>query len=202
MLQQHLLLIFVWMIFCWLHSWFAATGFKKSFQKKFRSGSRYYRLYYTLFAFISLIAVVWFQFNIKTVFVFHPNFLLKGAGIVTGSVGLVIMLLCIKKYFLSLSGLKSLLTEAGAAKLMTDGLHNHLRHPLYLGTFMTLWGAFLFIPYWSLLLSNVVITIYTLIGIRLEEKKLLMEFGTDYSNYMNKVPMLFPWLFFNREKKP
>ena len=42
----------------------------------------------------------------------------------------------------------------------------------------------------------VALTIYVLIGIIFEERKLLREFGQDYANYKSVTPMLIPGLKF------
>jgi protein-S-isoprenylcysteine O-methyltransferase Ste14 len=52
----------------------------------------------------------------------------------------------------------------------------------------------LFFPLLSNLLACVMITFYTLIGIRLEEKKLLNEFGATSADYRRRTPMLVPSL--------
>jgi protein-S-isoprenylcysteine O-methyltransferase Ste14 len=106
--------------------------------------------------------------------------------------GLLIMGICIKKYFLSLSGLKSLFQEKPAHELMIGGIHRYVRHPLYLGTFLAIWGGFLVYPVLSFFISNVVITLYTLTGITFEEKKLVAEFGPAYETYRQQVPKLLP----------
>jgi protein-S-isoprenylcysteine O-methyltransferase Ste14 len=49
-------------------------------------------------------------------------------------------------------------------------------------------------PVLSLFVSNIVITLYTLIGIRFEEKKLVQEFGPAYEKYKEQVPKLIPAL--------
>jgi protein-S-isoprenylcysteine O-methyltransferase Ste14 len=48
------------------------------------------------------------------------------------------------------------------------------------------------------LAAAVGITLYILIGARLEERKLLSQFGEDYRAYQQKVPMFIPGLKFNR----
>ena len=67
-----------------------------------------------------------------------------------------------------------------------------VRHPLYFGTFVFIWGFFIVLPYLSLLICNLVVTIYTLIGIRFEEAKLEKEFGESYKQYKAQVPMIIP----------
>jgi len=38
-----------------------------------------------------------------------------------------------------------------------------------------------------------VLTAYIIIGTRLEEKKLVLEFGESYTKYQHEVPMLIPF---------
>jgi len=51
---------------------------------------------------------------------------------------------------------------------------------------------FLILPYLSVLISNLVITLYTMIAIRFEEAKLIKEFGEEYRIYRKQVPMILP----------
>jgi protein-S-isoprenylcysteine O-methyltransferase Ste14 len=76
--------------------------------------------------------------------------------------------------------------------LETGGLHRYVRHPLYLGTLLLIWSLFLFFPLLSNLLGCMAITLYTLAGIRLEERKLLLRFGSMYADYCKRTPMLIP----------
>ena len=48
--------------------------------------------------------------------------------------------------------------------------------------------------YLSLLIANAIITIYTLVGISFEEKKLLKQFGTEYDEYRRSVPKIIPFI--------
>ncbi|MEO5783334.1 MAG: hypothetical protein ABIQ07_08695 [Ginsengibacter sp.] len=47
-------------------------------------------------------------------------------------------------------------------------------------------------PSISNLIAVIVLTGYVLIGIRLEEQKLLLEYGEQYEQYSKKVPKLIP----------
>lgn len=192
MLLHHVLLGLLWMVYGVLHSVFAALRTKNFFQKILGRGFRHYRLAYTVFAFAGLIALIWFQLGVPTFRLFKTTDATDAAGAVIGISGVLLMVLCIKKYFLNLSGLRSLYQEESHAQLEVTGVHRHVRHPLYLGTFLFLWGLWLLFPSASLLISNSVITVYTLIGLELEEKKLLLQFGQQYSTYQKKVPKLLP----------
>jgi protein-S-isoprenylcysteine O-methyltransferase Ste14 len=46
--------------------------------------------------------------------------------------------------------------------------------------------------YVSTLIVNILLTIYLLIGTILEERKLVIELGDSYRDYMDRVSMLFP----------
>jgi protein-S-isoprenylcysteine O-methyltransferase Ste14 len=76
--------------------------------------------------------------------------------------------------------------------LEQGGLHRYVRHPLYFGTLLFVWALFFVFPYLNNLLACIIITIYTLIGATLEEKKLVKQFGEQYISYKRQVPMLIP----------
>jgi protein-S-isoprenylcysteine O-methyltransferase Ste14 len=125
---------------------------------------------------------------------FTPGLVVLLFGCLIAAAGLVLMLICIKKYFISLSGLLSLVQDNSTNQLIIRGVHRYVRHPLYLGTFAMLWGLLLLMPYLSLLIAITIITGYTLFGIKLEETKLVEEFGESYVSYQRQVPMIIPRL--------
>jgi protein-S-isoprenylcysteine O-methyltransferase Ste14 len=186
------MLVFLWIVFCVLHSLLASIRVKQGLQQRLGKSYSYYRLAYTIFAFITLAGVVLYQLSLPTEPFFQPPHWLVITGYIISGAGLLLMLVCIRKYFMGLSGLRSLFQERPAHDLIITGVHRFVRHPLYLGTFGFLWGMLPVFPFYSLLISNSVITIYTLMGIRLEEEKLIGEFGEDYRRYRREVPMLLP----------
>lgn len=182
----------MWGLFGVLHSVLAGLGVKQQAAKAFPKSFKHYRLLYTLFAFFTLGIVVWYLARLSSPFLFPRTIFTTIIGAGLALIGVAIMAICIKKYFLSLSGLKSLFQERPSHQLMIGGIHRYVRHPLYLGTFMALWGVFLMYPFFSFFISAGVITIYTLIGIRFEERKLIAEFGEAYQRYRQTVPKLIP----------
>jgi protein-S-isoprenylcysteine O-methyltransferase Ste14 len=163
-------------------------------QKQLKKGFKYYRLGYTLFAFVSLVPILYYQISLPTIRMFTPGLVVLLFGCLIAAAGLVLMLICIKKYFISLSGLLSLVQDNSTNQLIIRGVHRYVRHPLYLGTFAMLWGLLLLMPYLSLLIAITIITGYTLFGIKLEETKLVEEFGESYVSYQRQVPMIIPRL--------
>jgi len=158
------------------------------------SQGRYYRLLYSLFAFLSLGAVLALQFSIKSPALASFPLLKYLAGLVIGLPGVALMILSIRKYFLNVSGVKVIFGEDKGPVLELTGIHTYVRHPLYLGTLAVLWSVFLFFPLLNNLIACLAITVYTLIGIRLEERKLLRTFGQQYADYCRRTPMLIPSL--------
>ena len=183
----------LWIVFCVLHSVFASGWVKRKTAAVLPAFMPWYRLAYTLFAFVSLAAVVWYQFKMNSPLLFARTALTNGLGVLIGGAGLLVMALCIKKYFLGLSGLKSLFHAIPAHQLIISGMHRHVRHPLYAGTFLAIWGLFVVLPYGSLLVSNTIITVYTIMAIEFEEQKLVAEFGDDYHRYREQVPKIIPF---------
>jgi protein-S-isoprenylcysteine O-methyltransferase Ste14 len=75
---------------------------------------------------------------------------------------------------------------------VTPSLYQHLRHPLYLGWFMSFW----FTPHMTLghLLFAAVASSYILVAVRLEERDLLALLGEDYRRWRVRTPMFLPRL--------
>lgn len=153
---------------------------------------KYYRLYYSFFAVLSFAAILIYLLNINSYRLFTTTRLTIISGIAVAAAGIAIMSVCVGKYFMQLSGLKGLIHNKTNNELMITGVHKVVRHPLYAGTFIFIWGLLILFPSLSLFISDAIITLYTLIGLRFEEKKLEREFGEAYRAYKEKVPMIIP----------
>lgn len=194
-MNGHLLLAFLWILYGVMHSLLAAHSVKQWVALRFPRLFLRYRLLYTVFAFVTLVLLILYEVRLPTVPVLDASWGYRIAGGVIGGLGLLIMTLCILKYFGKLSGLKTVFRNPvnSGNTLIVSGMHQYVRHPLYLGTFLAIWGLFLIIPVLSLLLSNFIITGYTLIAIRFEETKLISEFGDAYVQYRKRVPAILPY---------
>jgi len=193
MLLNHILLACFWIVYCLMHSVLADLTIKEKVEKILRKSYKYYRLMYAIFAFVSLIAILLFAILMRSFLLYQGKTFLLIIGIIIGFPGFLIMIACIRKYLPDLSGFKNINKENFKNPLVVTGIHGYVRHPLYAGTFLFLWGLFIILPYLSFLISNIIITTYTLIGIQLEEKKLELEFGQQYRQYKQKVPRLIPF---------
>lgn len=194
--NQHILLSTFWILYSVLHSILASGRVKRWAEKRLESSYRYYRFAYTLFAFAALVAVLIYQVSIPSPLLFHRSITVLIIASAFASLGAALIMLNIIKYFIQLSGVKWLTSHTVTARLERGGLHRYVRHPLYLSTFLFIWSLWVVYPYLSLLIANAVITLYTLIALRFEEKKLVAEFGEEYRNYQKEVPMILPGLKF------
>ena len=189
MIKTHIILALAWIVYCVLHSVFASQWFKQKAAKRMGRNFKYYRLFYSLFATLTFFALVIYHFSIDTKRIFSPGIVLQITGWVLVVTGLVVMALYIFN-----TGLRWLIIHDKEQKLVQNGIHRYVRHPLYSGTFLLIWGLWLVFPSWGLLIMNIIITIYTLIAIRFEEQKLVSEFGETYINYKKTTPMIMPRL--------
>ena len=194
MSYNYLILALSWIAYFILHSVLASTQVKVYVKQISITFYRYYRLIYTLFATVSLIFILWFQYSFKSPLLLNSLILKYFSSLLLVIPGFAIMSASIFKYFKLLSGIRSIYLATPPAELKLNGIHKYVRHPLYLGTLLLVWGLFFIFPFLNNLIAVVAITMYVLVGIKYEEKKLVKEFGKDYTEYMKRVPGLIPKL--------
>lgn len=75
-------------------------------------------------------------------------------------------------------------------RFMTPSLYQHVRHPLYVGWFITFWAT----PdmTFSHLLMATVTTAYILVAIVFEERDLLALLGPEYAHWRERTPKFLP----------
>ena len=192
------MLIVLWIIYYAVHSLLAATSVKMFFRKRLGKYFRYYRLAYSIFVTITLGGLLYFQYSFTSIDLINSTLLKYFSILFLLLPGMVIMMISIKKYFMLLSGIRSVFQATPAAELKVEGIHRFVRHPLYSGTILFVWGLFFIFPTLSNLIAVVLLTLYVLIGISFEEQKLRREFGEKYETYIADVPMLIPRLKFRK----
>ena len=194
MWMSHLWLGLSWIGYGTLHSILASKSCKDYLAQKSGPLFRFYRLVYIIIAIITLFPPLYILYRTPALLCWEPGLISRISGIICILPGILIMTKCLHLYLGTINGIRDLVTEKSKQVLFRKGLHGRVRHPLYLGTFLVLWGIFIVFPYSSFLLTNIIITLYTLLGIQFEEKKLKAEFGETYSRYMKEVPMILPRL--------
>jgi protein-S-isoprenylcysteine O-methyltransferase Ste14 len=190
--SNHWLLLLMWVLYCLIHSVLAMKSIKSFVAAISGSFFRYYRLVYTLLATTGLLALLYFQYSLASPMLISEIAVQYISLIILVLPGVLVMMISIIKYFKLLSGIRTLYEAKPSAELLKKGIHNYIRHPLYSGTLLFTWGLFFIFPMLNNLIAAGVITGYVFLGIQLEEKKLLIEFGDSYLDYMSRVPMLIP----------
>lgn len=188
----HAGLVAGWALFAFLHSALASISFKRFLEKRLGDNFKYYRFFYSLFAAINLALLLVYQYSHESFLLFRPDWELVAAAGVFAAAGITVMLVSGRKYLAAISGTAVFRSKDATPKLEQEGLHRYVRHPIYSGTLLTIWAFFIIYPYLNNLIACVVITGYTLIGMVLEERKLVLEFGDTYVNYARRTPRLLP----------
>jgi len=181
-----------WIIFCVLHSALLHPPIKQHIRQLMRINNQSYRLLYAFVSVISLFVCFFILLLADGRFIKQPDKItyVLGGLLMFGS--LYLMRESFKNY--------SLTTFLGLhpdkePELNISGLNRYVRHPLYLSTILFFIGMMVFWPSDVFFASGIILIAYTVIGAKLEERKLLQVFGKAYADYMAEVPPLFPKMF-------
>jgi methanethiol S-methyltransferase len=185
-------LLFFIMLWGVLHSLLASNGSKDFFRRTLGNGfMRWYRLLYNIFALISFLPILYLMVSLPDRVLYQVpapfNLLMRlGQGISLILLGMA----ALQTDLLSFVGLRQVFEAEKKGPLMTGGLYRYVRHPLYTFSLLILWLS----PNMSLnsLIVYLALTVYILVGIFFEERKLLREFGEEYAHYRSVTPMLIP----------
>jgi len=194
--NDHIIYALLWLSFGVLHSVLAGNGAKFFFARIL--GARY-RLAYNIFAVahIGLVMAIGKFFLATNV----ASFAFAGLPGMIFNVALVLGPLIIVTSLLEYDlGRFSGMSQMRAGRdhtqisdnepLRVEGLHQYVRHPLYAGGFLLLFGLIsdefnLTTAIWG--------SLYLLIGTWFEERRLIGIYGTAYETYRRQVPAFFPW---------
>lgn len=179
-----------------LHSILASHGFKRVMRSLFGISAyhRMYRFSYNLFALSSFFPVMLMLisfpdrtlYSIPAPWVYLTTIVqgLAVFGLIAGVMQTGVM------EFAGLAQLSPYYIEAQPTRLVKDGLYAYVRHPLYTASLVFIW----FSPDMTVnrLVLWLILSIYILIGVYFEERKLLNDFGAEYAEYRSRTPMLIP----------
>jgi len=191
------LLVIAW---CVLHSAIISVSVTEYFKKRLGSEFRFYRLFFNLISFLTLIPVALFAYSIRAETIFHWDGYMRIGQVLLLVVAVLLFFLGGRHYNArQVLGIKQIkegtLNKAisDTGELDTSGVLGITRHPWYLATILLIWARQMDA---SVLFVNVILTSYLIVGTVLEEKKLIREFGGKYEAYQNRVSMLIPfkWL--------
>lgn len=194
-----------WLIFAvalWgiVHSLLASLGLKTFLRRTLGEGfMKFYRFLYNIFALISIAPILYLMVTLPDRTLYQVPEPWSYPMLAGQALSVILLLVTVMQTdLLAFAGLRQLVEREKPGRLVTSGLYRSVRHPLYTFILLILWlsptmSVNSFIVYASL-------TIYILIGIFFEERKLLREFGQEYAHYKSTTPMLFPGLKINGNK--
>lgn len=192
-----------------LHSLLASLKAKEIFARRFGGSlARFYRLAYNLWAGLSFLPVLIIAFTSPVRQLYDipwPWSVLMILGEILAVIALLVGFRQTDPWeFLGLRQLESSASsmdpdkpiETVHGKLVKSGLYRYMRHPLYSVGIAFLW----LIPRMTvnLLVINISLTVYIIIGAYFEERKLRREFGREYTDYAAVTPMFIPFLKGNK----
>jgi protein-S-isoprenylcysteine O-methyltransferase Ste14 len=181
-------------LFAIQHSVMARQGFKRWWTRMVPPAIE--RSTYVLFASFALLLLYW-QWQPIPAPVWTVNNPI-GAALLVGIFWLGWIVLVASTFLLShfeLFGLSQVFmrlfgTQPAETKFRAPSLYRRVRHPIYLGILLAVWAT----PAMTVghLLFSVLITGYILIGVQLEERDLIQQFGDQYRRYKQHAAMLIP----------
>ena len=188
-------------LFAIQHSVMARQGFKKWFTKFVPQPIE--RSTYVLLSSLCLILMFWFWqplggeiWNVEGTVLQYVMY----AGYAFGWLLVLVSTFLINHF--DLFGLRQVWLQFIGKKytnlgFVTPGPYKLIRHPLYLGWLCAFW----FTPVMTIthLVFAVATTAYIFVAIWFEERDLVKIHGSDYAEYKNKTPMIFPT---GRKNKP
>ncbi len=194
--MEYILLFILWILWCALHSLMISEVVVSGIRQKYGDRYRYYRIFFNLVSVLTLIPVVIYSGSLQI----DPFFTWSGAWRPVQfllALGAIALFYAGSRHYdlRQFLGIRQVmehesrkgLTETGG--LDTSGILGVIRHPWYTAGILIVWARPLDM---AVLVTNIVLTAYLIIGTHLEEKRLVAEFGDEYREYQNKVPMFLP----------
>lgn len=202
-MHAYLLLALFWGLFCSIHSVLAADRVKEWVRTHIQGLYPYYRLVYNLIALATLSGTIYYHGSLPEQDLFRTPAGTDVLGWTLIVIGGVIVGWSIRGYDTSeMLGMRQIGERFPQAHdtLNTGGFNSYVRHPLYFGSLLFIWGFLIERATLAMLIAAILLTGYLYVGVRLEEQKLVRAFGKAYRNYQQRVPMLIPFFSTGRKK--
>ena len=197
--MDYLLIALLWAAYCALHSFLISIRFTDLMKRPLKEYYAFYRLFYNVISVVLLIPLLLYtlQKEGEAIITYSLPFTIIRYVLISISMLIVIKAFFFDYDFLTFFGIRQLLEsgknksrEEHSGEIKKKGLLGIVRHPMYFGLLLYLWCQT--ITFMDLVV-NIVLTAYIIIGTRLEENKLVLEFGETYIKYQHEVPMLIPF---------
>jgi protein-S-isoprenylcysteine O-methyltransferase Ste14 len=193
-------LVLIFLLFAAQHSLTVSDVFKDFVIRIAGAGfyAKRFRLLFTLWNLLLLSPLLYYWRGLPDWHLFTPATGLKWTLRLLQGLGLCVFYLAGKEIdLLHFVGIRQW-REAEKGKfnveehLITKGIYRQLRHPLYLGSMLILWGEPHLLQTRNGLLLILLCTAYFFVGSILEEKRMVRQFGDEYRRYRKKTGRFIP----------
>lgn len=194
-LSPYLTLALFWIVYCGLHSLLAANHVKDFLKARMGRAASYYRLLFTIISVAALLPVLFYNALISQHLLLPAAWkdILTVIGLIMATYGILIIRLAFRQYSLKdFMGFRQINEGEQEEIFSREGILAVVRHPLYTGTLLLLVGFWIFSPTVANLVTVTMLILYILVGVQLEERKLVAQYGEAYRQYQREVPMLIP----------
>ncbi len=197
------LLALFWILYFCVHSLQASLSVKTMVSQRLPAFMPYYRLMFNFVAIVLLAAPLWLLYAGEKVALWSftgVSFWMTQTLALAAVIGFLVS----TRYYdgREFLGLRQLAdhetTVENREGLCLSPFHRYVRHPWYSFALVLIWTR----PMDSLMLTSAIaVTVYLFTGSRLEEKKLLIYYGSVYGKYRCMVPGLLPvpWKYLKSE---
>ena len=196
--MNYLLIALMWVGYCLLHSFLISIRFTDLMTRLLKNYYAFYRIFYVSISLVLLIPLIDYttQLDNKVIINYGMALTIVRYILISGSLLMFFWAFFFNYDTLSFFGIRQALNFGKIKKInpsedvKKNGLLGIIRHPMYLAVMIILWCQIFTM---SDIIVSTILTIYIIIATRLEEKKLVSEFGDAYVNYQQQVPMFIPF---------
>lgn len=194
--MKYVLLCTLWVLWCFLHSFFTTTGVSTWFKVRLGGKSAYYRIVYNLLSIVTVLPLLSWQWTIASPIVIELSpflMIFKYAALVLSAVVVGGSFFTFDVW--EFAGIKQIQKRQqksqGKLVISRHGFYGVVRHPMYLGGFVFLIALMMHAPL-AQFLGYGILAVYMVVGTIHEDRRLARELGEAYQEYQKEVPMFFP----------
>ena len=194
---KYLIIALMWSVFGLIHSFLVSVRFSSWASSIMGQYFAFYRLTYNVFSLLLFVIILSFTRTLDSELVIQfspPWTIIQSISLLASC---VVMIWAFLSYdYLEFVGIRQIIDrskrkDSTHPKTITKkGLLGIVRHPMYLATIIFMWSLD---STRADVLTHIILTIYILVGIIFEERKLVKQHGTVYIEYRKVVPALIPF---------
>jgi protein-S-isoprenylcysteine O-methyltransferase Ste14 len=197
--MKYILIALLWSGYCALHSYLISIRFTNLMTRILKNYYVFYRFSFILISIGLLVPLINLTTELDNQVIITYTYILSVVRYVLIWVSLLLFFWAFFFNYDSLSffGIRQMLNFGKKTKVHPSGevkktgLLGIIRHPMYFALIIYIWCQTFTV---SAIIVNIVLTGYIIIGTKLEENKLVLEFGETYVKYQQEVPMLIPFI--------